>query len=105
MVTKRMKAAIIAGLIGYFSSFSVAAENTGVESTAPAKFLAVKTTAEEAVGGESSQSAQNQEMTEGRHSTSESTFELFSLEGVLSILLLIVFFLVFIKGKILKADR
>ena len=104
MVTKRMKAAVIAGLISYFSSFSVAAENAGVESTAPAKVLAVQTTAEEAVGGESNQSAQNQEMTEGRHPTSESSFELFSLEGVLSIVLLIVFFLVFIKGKILRVD-
>ena len=98
MINKAIKVAVIAGLIGCFSSFSVVAETAGVESTRSAKVLAVK------ADGDSSQSTQRLDMAGGRQATKEPLFELLSLEGVLSVVLLILFFLVLIKGKVLRVD-
>lgn len=104
MATKNMKVVIVAGLIGCFSSFPTVAENSRIESEAPAKILALKTASAANAADESSQSVRNQETAEGRHPTSEPSFELWSLQGVLSFVLLMLFLLVLIKGQILKED-
>ncbi|MGR9116437.1 MAG: hypothetical protein ACU85E_11780 [Gammaproteobacteria bacterium] len=104
MSIKNIKTVIIAFLIGCFLSFPVVAENSGLQARASNLVIAVKTGAEPKVAGETNPSVLEQAPTQGRHATSESPFELFSLQGMLSLVLLLAFFLVFIKGKILKVD-